>query len=195
MATAKTKAVRKYNEKAYDRIELKVPKGEKEAIKAFAESKGMSLNSFINAAIQEKMKPTPQPEATKKPAQPVSEKGSSDYPARYLEEEWNDYLRAAKGQHSAEAIADAREGMKGILFPEGQEMAKVTTKPQFICPFTGKKFGSMDNLIRAAIPTVIKMSEVDLARENAKKKKDEELARSAQLMAERKNEHKKDARD
>jgi len=36
---------------------------------------------------------------------------------------------------------------------------------------------------------------VDLARENAKKKKDEELARSAQLMAERKNEHKKDARD
>ena len=47
------RASRKYNEKAYDRIELKVTKGKKPELKAHAESKGESLNSFINRAIDE----------------------------------------------------------------------------------------------------------------------------------------------
>lgn len=55
MPTARTKANRKYNEKAYDRVPLTVPKGHKEIIKAFAEKEGLSVNAFINAAIQEKM--------------------------------------------------------------------------------------------------------------------------------------------
>jgi len=55
MPTARTKANRKYNEKAYDRVALTVPKGDKDKIKAFAEEEGLSLNAFINAAIQEKM--------------------------------------------------------------------------------------------------------------------------------------------
>lgn len=57
MPTARTKANRKYNEKAYDRVPLTVPKGQKEVIKAFAEKEGLSVNAFINAAIQEKMTP------------------------------------------------------------------------------------------------------------------------------------------
>jgi len=55
MPTARTKANRKYNEKAYDRVPLTVPKGYKETIRAFAEKEGMSVNAFINSAIQEKM--------------------------------------------------------------------------------------------------------------------------------------------
>ena len=55
MPTARTKANRKYNEKAYDRVALNVPKGHKETIRSFAEQKGMSLNAFIVMAIQEKM--------------------------------------------------------------------------------------------------------------------------------------------
>jgi len=55
MPTARTKANRKYNEKAYDRVALTVPKGDKEKIKAFAEGQGLSMNAFVNAAIQEKM--------------------------------------------------------------------------------------------------------------------------------------------
>ncbi len=39
----------------YDRINLTVPKGRKEAIQAHAESRGESVNGFINAAIDEKM--------------------------------------------------------------------------------------------------------------------------------------------
>lgn len=46
----------RYNAKAYDRIAVVVPKGQKEIIKAHAESKGESLNGFIQRAIEETMK-------------------------------------------------------------------------------------------------------------------------------------------
>lgn len=45
----------KYNAKAYDEIKIRVHKGEKEEIKAFASSRGMSLNEFITAAIANAM--------------------------------------------------------------------------------------------------------------------------------------------
>jgi uncharacterized protein (DUF1778 family) len=41
----------RYNAKAYDRIEIVVKKGEKDVIKAFADSKGETVNGFINRAI------------------------------------------------------------------------------------------------------------------------------------------------
>lgn len=45
----------RYNSKAYDDIRLRVPKGEKEKIQAFAESNGETLNRFINRLITEAM--------------------------------------------------------------------------------------------------------------------------------------------
>ena len=51
--TAQTRAKNKYNAKAYDRIALQVKKGKKEILKAHADSKGESLNGFINRAIDE----------------------------------------------------------------------------------------------------------------------------------------------
>lgn len=45
----------KYNAKAYDRIETVVRKGEKERIKAHAESIGFSLNAYINNLIEKDM--------------------------------------------------------------------------------------------------------------------------------------------
>lgn len=45
----------RYNEKAYDRISLVVPKGQKEIIKAHAESQGESINGFIQRAIDTTM--------------------------------------------------------------------------------------------------------------------------------------------
>lgn len=41
--------------KAYDRINLTVPKGEKDLIQAHAEAHGESTNGFINRAISETM--------------------------------------------------------------------------------------------------------------------------------------------
>lgn len=54
MPTARTKANRKYNEKAYDRIEFTVPKGEKAEIAAAAQREGLSVNAFIKTAVKEK---------------------------------------------------------------------------------------------------------------------------------------------
>lgn len=42
----------------YDRINLTVPKGQKEVIKAYAESHGKSVNAYINDLIEEDMKNT-----------------------------------------------------------------------------------------------------------------------------------------
>lgn len=52
---AQQKAVHKYVKNNYDRIELTVPKGKKEQVRAAAESAGKSLNGYINEAIDEKM--------------------------------------------------------------------------------------------------------------------------------------------
>ena len=45
------RAVAKYNAANYDRVELRLEKGRKEAVKAHAEAQGESLNAFINRAI------------------------------------------------------------------------------------------------------------------------------------------------
>ena len=44
---AKKKATIKYQKKTYDRIELKVNKGEKEKIKARAAELGISVNTYM----------------------------------------------------------------------------------------------------------------------------------------------------
>ena len=55
MGTARTRANNKWNAKAYDRINLTVPKGQKEIIKAYAESRGESMNGFICRVIEQAM--------------------------------------------------------------------------------------------------------------------------------------------
>lgn len=55
VSKAQQKATAKYVSRSYDRIDLKLPKGKKDIIKAHAESKGESVNSFINRAITETM--------------------------------------------------------------------------------------------------------------------------------------------
>jgi len=45
----------RYNAKAYDDIRVRVPKGEKERIQAFAEANGETVNGFINRLIAEAM--------------------------------------------------------------------------------------------------------------------------------------------
>ncbi len=53
---AQQKAVAKYMANNYDEIKVRVPKGKKKKIKAHAESKGESLNGFVNRAIDETVK-------------------------------------------------------------------------------------------------------------------------------------------
>lgn len=56
MAQRKAKWQNDYIARTYDRINLTVQKGDKDKIKAYAESKGESMNGFINRAIKEAMK-------------------------------------------------------------------------------------------------------------------------------------------
>nr|WP_295310431.1 hypothetical protein [uncultured Blautia sp.] len=50
---ANRRAVAKYKKENYDQIQLRVEKGQKETIKAHAETQGESLNGFINRAISQ----------------------------------------------------------------------------------------------------------------------------------------------
>ena len=52
---AQQRAVNKYMANNYDRINLTVPKGQKDTIKAHAEARGESVNGFVNRAISEAM--------------------------------------------------------------------------------------------------------------------------------------------
>ena len=55
VSKAQQKAQNKWIGKTYDRINLTVPKGQKEVIKAHAESRGESVNGFLNRAASETM--------------------------------------------------------------------------------------------------------------------------------------------
>ena len=55
MPTARTKANRKYNEKAYDRISITIPKGRKQAVEAFAREHGESVNGMVNRLVRAEM--------------------------------------------------------------------------------------------------------------------------------------------
>lgn len=65
VSKAQAKATNKYNAKAYDRLAIRVYKGQADQIKAYAESHGESLNGYINRLIAQDMgealtKPTKQ---------------------------------------------------------------------------------------------------------------------------------------
>lgn len=48
---AQNKASQRYQKKAYDRLAVRVYKGQAEQITEYAASKGLSLNAYINALI------------------------------------------------------------------------------------------------------------------------------------------------
>ena len=55
LTDARKRANAKYNKKAYDRIEVKVKKGERQIIADHAAAMGESVNAFINRAIKMQM--------------------------------------------------------------------------------------------------------------------------------------------
>ena len=57
MATTKAsqRAVNKYMKENYDRVNLTMPRGKKEAVQAHAAQNSESVNAFINRAIDEAM--------------------------------------------------------------------------------------------------------------------------------------------
>lgn len=53
---ATKKAVAKYSKKVYDRVEIKLKKGNREILTQIATEQGQSVNSYIKSALTEKIK-------------------------------------------------------------------------------------------------------------------------------------------
>ncbi len=68
-----------------------------------------------------------------------------------VEEYWSIFSNFEKSA-APEVLEGAKATFLRILFPKGMETAQLEVKPNFICPFTGKRFGSMKALIKAAVP-------------------------------------------
>ena len=49
------KYINEFIKEKYDRINLTVPKGQKEMLKEYARAKGMSVNEFINSLIAKEL--------------------------------------------------------------------------------------------------------------------------------------------
>lgn len=56
VSSAQKRATAKYEQKKYDKILLRVDKGEKNIIKDYAKKQGESVNSYIKKAIFERIK-------------------------------------------------------------------------------------------------------------------------------------------
>ena len=56
MGKTSTASKQKYNEKAYDRINLTVKKGMKQSLHEVAKESGESINGYIKTAIQSRYK-------------------------------------------------------------------------------------------------------------------------------------------
>lgn len=69
---AQQKAVSKYVANNYDRIEIKVPKGQKAAVEAHAKGKGISTNALVNSLLRADMGLT-EAEWKQPPADPPEE--------------------------------------------------------------------------------------------------------------------------
>ena len=57
MAKTKTSSAvkRRYNEKAYDRLAITIPKGRKADVEQFAQDKGQSVNGLVNGLLAAEM--------------------------------------------------------------------------------------------------------------------------------------------
>jgi len=51
MGDKRTDQKRAFNERNYDRLAITIPKGQKAAVEAHAQSKGESINGMVNRAI------------------------------------------------------------------------------------------------------------------------------------------------
>lgn len=52
---AKIDANNRYNEKAYDRINIAIPKGQKATVQKYAEVEGESVNAYTQKALLQRM--------------------------------------------------------------------------------------------------------------------------------------------
>ena len=55
MPKKQTEWTRAYNEKAYDRLAVTIPKGQKATVEAHAQSRGLSINGLVNVLLRDEL--------------------------------------------------------------------------------------------------------------------------------------------
>lgn len=60
MPKKQTEWSRSYNERAYDRLAITVPKGQKAVLQAFCDEQGISINKLVNELLRVKTGQTEQ---------------------------------------------------------------------------------------------------------------------------------------
>ena len=73
---------------------------------------------------------------------------------REAEEYWTIFARDEESA-APEIVDGARAIFLRVMFPNNAETASLEVKPNFVCPFTGKRFGSTKALIKAAVPHLV----------------------------------------
>ncbi|NOJ73580.1 hypothetical protein [Paenibacillus alvei] len=98
---------------------------------------------------------------------------SSDYSRNEALSRWDIELShddEIKGeQYSIEEIESAKKSFFNILYPKDSDNAVTATKTQYICPFTGKRFSSLNRLVAAAIPLLLRWSRSNFEHEKNRK--------------------------
>lgn len=119
MAVSKSqqKAVHKYVKANYDRMELTVPKGQKDTIKAHAFTRGESVNGFIGRAISETIERDSgtAPEIAGTPAETAQGAGVVSLPSDTLEAAQRAAEAAGSGSPDKVAAAKSLFSILGSL--------------------------------------------------------------------------------
>lgn len=63
-----------------------------------------------------------------------------------------------------EDVAAAEQQLLELLYPKGAEHAQLAVLHQYVCPATGKRFGSADKLLRALAPKALQWPANERAR-------------------------------
>lgn len=91
---------------------------------------------------------------------PVYETGNFNHGEHHVvnrkeaEEFWSIFA-SFEDSATPEVLEKAKEVFLRVLYPKGGDMAQIQVKPNFVCPFTGKRFGSVKAIIKAAVPHLV----------------------------------------
>jgi len=116
------------------------------------ESSGKTPAAFLKDKMHNKPETVTMPTLTI----PITEPPSiSDYHYRYAMEQWSMAVTQYASKYDPVVFEEVQKSLFNILFPNRSDIAITKTKIQYECPFTGKRFGSIDALIKNAIPVLL----------------------------------------
>ncbi len=123
VSKAQQRAVNKYMANNYDRINLTVPKGQRDTIKAHAEARGESVNGFINRAIAQAMEQDKAPQRpqeapavqdTTQAQQGAQERPTEGIPLHTLEQR----IRRTLYRHNGTIRKDRKSGGYTVVYED-----------------------------------------------------------------------------